>query len=576
MMIAKKGFISLALRILIISLLLLAIPLILHTFWMYRQEYQESKKDLLEILKEEGEGRLYLLDQMVDTQLRFLKIVKENLPGNSEAGLNQFFHVWGDLFQASSLFLLQKEGDQLKCAASSVERMVGEDYSFLQKELIKDHFLFLGTSPHSTDKLLFVALTLYDGGKDPIGALVIGNPVNFLIDRLEKAGDVTFPLQLSLIDANGNVFASSDSDFANNRTSIGDLQKNYFVEIFPIKESGYSLLVSSSQQSIMGGRRHTIALHIYTFLFFFILVGGTLAFLFTFRLAKPMRSLYRVIDRISEGDEAARYQRDALGFEINQLGEHFNEMIVQVLEQREIKEELKIGHQIQKGMLPSQLPDIQGLDIATSFTPAKEVGGDFYDLFTRGKELVLAIADTSGKGLSACLYSLGMRSHFRSFGSVDFPLKDILTHSNQLFYQDAQEKGMFVTAWLAIYNPQTNKLSYSSAGHYPALLRKNNGEVIPLNTKGIALGATPAITVETEEITLEKGDLLLLYTDGVIDAYNKEGTSFGKDRLIKFLQKQKDRSSNSIANDLTDEIDSFTAGTEQHDDITFLVFQVTL
>lgn len=570
-MIAKKGFISLALRILIISLLLLAIPLILHTFWMYRQEYQESKKDLLETLKEEGEGRLYLLDQMVDTQLRFLKVVKENLPQNSEAGLNQFFHVWAELFQASNLFLIEKDNDKLKCVASSIERMVGEDYSFLQKNLSKDHFLFLGKAPHSEAKLLYVALTLYDGGKDPIGALVIGNPVDFLINRLEKVGSSSYPIHLSLLDSQGMVFASSDPELVGKMYST---DPNFFVEKLPIKDSGYTLLVTAPEESLLEGRTHTIALHIYTFLFFFILLGGTLAYLFTLRLAKPMRSLYRVIDRISLGDETARYQKDALGFEINQLGEHFNEMIVAVLEQREIKEELKIGHQIQKGMLPSELPQVKGLDIATSFTPAKEVGGDFYDIFMRGKELVLAIADTSGKGLSACLYSLGMRSHLRSFGSLDFPLKDILTHSNRLFYQDAQEKGMFVTAWLAIYYPHTKKLVFSSAGHYPALLRKKDGGVISLNTKGIALGATPHIDVETEEITLDEGDLLLLYTDGVIDAHNKEGEVFGASRLQEFLQKQIFKSSSEIANDLTDEITRFAAGTEQHDDITFLVLQI--
>jgi sigma-B regulation protein RsbU (phosphoserine phosphatase) len=226
-------------------------------------------------------------------------------------------------------------------------------------------------------------------------------------------------------------------------------------------------------------------------------------------------------------------------------------------------------------MLPAHLPDYPGLDLATGYLPAKEVGGDFYDLFTTpDNRLMITMADTSGKGISACMYSLSIRSMIRAYFSYGLPLTEVIKNTNLLFAKDAENTGIFVTAWFGLYDEKTKTLEYTSAGHYPAFLRKENGELIELNTKGIALGVEKTSNIQTQTVTLSKNDVLFLYTDGVIDAVNPSDEFFGTKRLKELIQRSHNLPSKQIVKSLLNEIKGFSEMTAQFDDITVLSIRV--
>jgi phosphoserine phosphatase RsbU/P len=566
----------------------------------YRSEYKENRKELFTIVFEEGQARLFLIEQMVQNQENFLRIVKENFNGQSDAGLNQFFKVWTDLFQAANLFYLQMEGEELICAASSDDRFIGENFTFLKDELEQPSFLFIGKDPEKKEAFFYVASPVVDQNGETLGALVVGNPAARLLKSLKEVDEIDYPVNLSFVDGQKKILVSSDPSLSGKTLGqagamlepVEDFDKGFelnsdeknFAALLAIPKSKYSLLISASEKRVTSHQAH-FSIRIYSFLFFFILLGGGITFFLTFRFDKPLKKLLGVIDRIAEGDVEARFQKDPLGFEINALGEHLNRMVKALLDQQKraeterlqrelFEEELKIGREIQKGMLPTSIPEVEGLDIGTGFLPAKEVGGDFYDLFLHGETLTLAIADTSGKGISSCLYSLGMRSILRSFSSLSFPLEKTILQANNLFYKDSADNGMFVTAWIGELNARTKELVYTSAGHYPLLLKRDS-TLEKLTTKGIAMGAVELQEIQTDRIQLKKSDLLLLFTDGIVEATNQEGKQFGMQRLEEFLLRQDGQPSRYIAKELLAEIKKFTGNKPQEDDITFLLVRIT-
>jgi sigma-B regulation protein RsbU (phosphoserine phosphatase) len=187
---------------------------------------------------------------------------------------------------------------------------------------------------------------------------------------------------------------------------------------------------------------------------------------------------------------------------------------------------------------------------------------------------MIVIADAAGKGISACLYSLMLRSMLRSCATED-DLSTLICHANNLFCLDTGESGFFATAWVGIYNADTHLLQYASCGHHPAMLHRATGRIEELITKGIALGVTPLEKMETAEVLLHAGDTLLLYTDGVLEAHNPASTLFGKYRLHQLIEAHADGSAKQLVSQLLNEVSLFCEKTPQHDDITVLALKLT-
>ncbi|HSX12183.1 MAG TPA: SpoIIE family protein phosphatase, partial [Rhabdochlamydiaceae bacterium] len=240
--------------------------------------------------------------------------------------------------------------------------------------------------------------------------------------------------------------------------------------------------------------------HLLIFILLTVIFGGGATFFLIWKMGRPLKQLHTVMRRVGLGELNLHYCKDKWGFEINELGSDFNQMIQSLLESIElaknekvarevIQQELRIGHEIQKSLFPKALPHLSGVDLAAYFVPAKEISGDFYDLFmTREGKLLIVMADAAGKGISACLYSFLFRNILRSLSEKESNLAKIIPLANHLFKLDAEESGNFITAWIGLYDPATRELEYGCFGHPPALLLHQDGTVTELGLSGSAFG----------------------------------------------------------------------------------------
>jgi sigma-B regulation protein RsbU (phosphoserine phosphatase) len=241
------------------------------------------------------------------------------------------------------------------------------------------------------------------------------------------------------------------------------------------------------------------------------------------------------------------------------------------------KAELIVAADIQKSFLPGKIPSLKGFDIAATSIPAKEVGGDFYDFTIKDDNLQLVIADVSGKGVPAALFMALSRIIVRACSA---PLRggfERLRCANQMIVEESGSatSGMFVTLFLARLNLLDRSLSYANAGHNPPLLfRADSKSIERMDVTGVALGMMTDMEYEQRQVVLKPGDVLLLYTDGIVEAMNGKEEFFGESRLRSSLAAAAGLSAQEILASVLRDLKVFTGGVEQSDDITALVIKV--
>ncbi len=208
---------------------------------------------------------------------------------------------------------------------------------------------------------------------------------------------------------------------------------------------------------------------------------------------------------------------------------------------RRFAQELDIAAEIQRKILPSIPPDFGNHRIAAFNRPAKEVGGDFYDFFNFGaNKYGLVVGDVSGKGIPAALFMGSARNVIRAEARISTQPEPLLVHSNRYVYDDS-EYGMFVTAFYVLIDIHNRLLTYGSAGHNDQLLiRKRDRQAVHLNASGRALGLSAESTYEERVFIYEPGDLLLLFTDGVLDYLGEGDIDRGEERLIEIANRHFD------------------------------------
>ena len=243
-------------------------------------------------------------------------------------------------------------------------------------------------------------------------------------------------------------------------------------------------------------------------------------------------------------------------------------------EKERIGAELNVATQIQADMLPSifpAFPERSEFDIYASMTPAKEVGGDFYDFFLVDDDhLAMVIADVSGKGVPAALFMVIAKTLIKNHAQNKDTPGDVFTHTNEQLCE-GNDAGLFVTAWMGVLEISTGKFIYVNAGHNPPLLRHTDGGFEWLKTRpGFVLAGMEGLRYRENEMTLQPGDTLYLYTDGVTEATDAEQELFGEERLQTALNEQPDLSVYDLLPKIKDCIDKFVGEAEQFDDITML------
>ncbi len=246
-------------------------------------------------------------------------------------------------------------------------------------------------------------------------------------------------------------------------------------------------------------------------------------------------------------------------------------------EEERITRELNMAASIQTGALPSifpAFPERKEFDIYASMTPAKEVGGDFYDFFmVDDNHLGMVIADVSDKGVPAALYMMSAKMTISSHAKMGKSPKDVLEAANAALISGNNE-GMFVTVWLGILDLRSGLLTAANAGHEFPVLRQPDGEFEVIKDRhGLVLGGMQGIRYKEYSLQLKPGAKLFVYTDGVPEACNEKQEFFGLERTVSALNREADETPQRILETVHGAVDRFVAGAPQFDDLTMMCLQ---
>jgi serine phosphatase RsbU (regulator of sigma subunit) len=246
----------------------------------------------------------------------------------------------------------------------------------------------------------------------------------------------------------------------------------------------------------------------------------------------------------------------------------------QQVESSRIETELTMASSIQADMLPSiypAFPERPEFDIFASMDPAKEVGGDFYDFFLVDEDhLALVMADVSGKGVPAALFMMASKIIIANNTLLGKSPAKVLTDANNAICANNRE-GLFVTVWLGILDMITGKVVAANAGHErPAVMHAGGDFELIDDPHGLAIGGIEGMKYKEHEFTLNAGDKLFLYTDGVPEATNAEEKLFGKERMLEALNAVKDETPQGVLKGVRRSVDGFVQQAEQFDDLTML------
>lgn len=243
-----------------------------------------------------------------------------------------------------------------------------------------------------------------------------------------------------------------------------------------------------------------------------------------------------------------------------------------------IKSDLAVAGEIQQAILPRKFPPFPELkdqiDIFALMTPAKDVGGDFYDFFKIDQDRIgFVMADVSGKGVPASLFMAVSRTLIRATGLRGIPSDECINYVNKLLCNESLDS-MFVTVFYGIYNCKTGEIDYTNAGHNPPYLLHRNNTIEPLPlSKNFIVGVFDDFIYTNTILQLEPGDTLILYTDGVTEAFNEQKLQFGESNLEKTLKSVPGAGSQEIIEAIREDVKEFAGNEQQSDDITILTLK---
>ncbi len=264
---------------------------------------------------------------------------------------------------------------------------------------------------------------------------------------------------------------------------------------------------------------------------------------------------------------------------IGAAGIEHSRLFKEFLGKMRMEKDLSHARDIQISMLPEACPEIKGYQIAASSTPAREVSGDFFDFIDiDDNKLGFVIADVTGKSVSGALVMTASKSVFRLLSEDQLSVGEIMTRANKQIKKDiTKAKGMFVALLYAVLNINDKTLGLCSAGQtQPILLSEKTGEATLIETEGDAfpLGIVDFAEYEETKLQLESGDLLIFYTDGVVEAMNKKEEMYGFERFLEVIKENRGLDAEVFLQKLIDDINSFVGKAEQHDDLTIVVIKV--
>lgn len=246
------------------------------------------------------------------------------------------------------------------------------------------------------------------------------------------------------------------------------------------------------------------------------------------------------------------------------------------LEKREMERELSVARQIQERLVACcRLPEISGVDVATTYLPSRQVSGDLFTVLpARGGQLAVAVGDVAGKGVPASLLMATVLSSLTTLVEQKFSPIEIMQRLNRLVYANTEPQH-FVTFFLGLFEVESRRLNYVNAGHNPPLYFSPGGRPKELTEGGLLLGMLPEVRYETGELSLSKNAPVVLYTDGVTEAENHSEEQFGTGRLMEIVESNRHRPAKELGERILSGLKGFCDGRELGDDVSLVILKVT-
>jgi sigma-B regulation protein RsbU (phosphoserine phosphatase) len=355
----------------------------------------------------------------------------------------------------------------------------------------------------------------------------------------------------------------------------------------PIPSNGWSLAVLFPQDEFTADVTRLNRLVITLGIVGLFLLSVAVAFIAR-SFTRPLKAMAQATEKIATGNLDIELPPAKTDDEVGKLSKSFQTMkeslkeyIQQLTEttasKERIESELKIAHDIQMSILPKifpPFPNRKEFDIYAVIEPAREVGGDLYDFFFIDEEnLFFIIGDVSGKGVPASLFMAVTKTLIKATALKGIEPGQILTEVNREL-SEGNESSMFATIFCGVLHTRTGAVSYANGGHNsPLILRKDKGVTFLESKRGLVVGAMEDSVYETGRFTLDPGDGLCLYTDGVTEAMNEQGELFSEERLKSQVIDLQGKSIQEVIGGIKEEIHSFSQRVEQSDDITMLMIQ---
>ena len=266
------------------------------------------------------------------------------------------------------------------------------------------------------------------------------------------------------------------------------------------------------------------------------------------------------------------------GRRVRELPSFVPDYVDELAHEQRIKQELQIARKVQQSFLPDRTPNIPGLDIAAICKPAYETGGDYYDFITlEDGRLAVTVGDVSGKGIQAAFYMTFIKGVLHALCNEFVSSLDILSKTNKLFRKNA-ERGTFISLIFGIVDYDQKSFCFSRAGHNPLLyFDSKNGKLFEYQPDGIAIGMAEDNTfcrfISEQTIQLLKDDIIVLFTDGVVEATSKTDKAYGDKRLHSLIRKYNKLPAEELINKVYEDLKAFSDATSQHDDLTMLIIK---
>ena len=281
----------------------------------------------------------------------------------------------------------------------------------------------------------------------------------------------------------------------------------------------------------------------------------------------------RAIARALDGLDTRSAGQTALALEVARLTTAIGREVAQ---RERLNRELEIAKEVQEHLFPQRLPSAAGLDYCGRCSPAREVGGDYYDFLDLPEgRLGVAIGDVSGKGIGAALMMASLEASLRSLASVCRDLAELMKRVNSLIYE-ASSASRYATLFYAEYDPLSRRLSYVNAGHNPPVILRKSGEacqVFRLEAGGPVIGILQQ-SYQQESFRLEPGDLVVLFTDGVSESMNNRNEEWGEESFIELAKTCHGLAAFEVMTRILAAAEAFAGGASQHDDMTLVVLRM--